>query len=85
MIVKTSEIDPGALMTRKLVAAELTRLGLPTTAMSLANFAYRGEGPPMARWGGSVIYVWRDVLTWAEKRLEASSSRARTSKDQIAA
>jgi hypothetical protein len=61
--------DLDARLTRVETAAALTRAGFPTTALTLADKASRGGGPPFSIYGRSSVYVWRDVIAWAESRL----------------
>jgi hypothetical protein len=63
-----SEIDPAARLTRAQAADALTRSGYPTAPATLATLATRGGGPPFAKFGSRVQYLWGDVLGWARGR-----------------
>jgi hypothetical protein len=62
-------LDPGALLTREQVAAELTSSGYPTKAKTLATKATRGGGPPYRTYSGRALYRWGDALEWATSQL----------------
>jgi hypothetical protein len=59
-------------MTRQRLADELTRLGLPTSAATLASLATRGGGPKYFKYGRRVVYRWPEVMVWLESRLGAA-------------
>ena len=62
---------PDALLTRREAAAALTAAGFPVARATLATLASRGGGPPYRRFGTRPLYLWRDLLAWAESRLTA--------------
>jgi hypothetical protein len=61
--------NPESLLTRRASAAALTEAGYPTSPATLATLASRGGGPRYRRFGRRVIYIWCDLITWAESRL----------------
>lgn len=61
--------NPDSLLTRRAGAAALTEAGYPTSPATLATLASRGGGPPYRHFGPRVIYIWIDLVTWAESRL----------------
>jgi hypothetical protein len=61
--------SPGALLTRKKLAAALREFGYPISDKTLATKASRGGGPPFQRWGAIPLYIWGASLVWAQSRL----------------
>jgi hypothetical protein len=68
------EIAP--LLTRAALAQALTARGYPMTRSTLASLAYRGEGPPHARWGRHALYEWAAALDWAHSRMTTPAKAA---------
>ena len=68
---------PSTLLTRSQAAAALTATGYPTAPATLATKATRGGGPLYRSYGGRAIYIWSDLLAWAQSR--TSSPRRSTS------
>jgi len=62
---------PDTLLTRAVVAAELTRAGFPISPATLATKATRGGGPPYRLFGRRPLYEWGPALEWARGRLSA--------------
>jgi hypothetical protein len=77
-----SELDPAARLTRAQAAEALTRHGYKTAPATLATLAVRGGGPPFAKFGARVQYVWADALAWAQDR--TSRTVRSTSELQVA-
>ena len=65
---------PDDRLTRADLAEALTGMGFPITRGTLDTMASRGGGPPYQLWSGRALYVWRDALAWAERRLSAPKS-----------
>jgi hypothetical protein len=63
--------DTEVLLTRRDAAAALTAVGYPVARATLATLASRGGGPPYRRFGRRPLYIWRDLLAWAEGRMSA--------------
>ena len=68
MFDPSGEIDPAARLTRAQAADALSRHGYKMAPATLATLATRGGGPPFARFGAHVQYVWADALAWAQRR-----------------
>jgi hypothetical protein len=64
----SGEIDPAAILTRAQTADALTQHGYKMAPTTLATLATRGGGPPFAKFGVHVRYVWGDTLAWAQGR-----------------
>jgi hypothetical protein len=64
-------IHPDAVLRRRAVAAELSALGYPVAASTLATMAVRGGGPPYRVFGRIPLYRWADAVAWAEGRMSA--------------
>jgi hypothetical protein len=82
MFDPSGEIDPAARLTRAQLAEALTRRGYKTAPATLAALATRGGGPPFAKFGSHVQYVWGNALAWAEHR--TSKTVYSTSELQVA-
>ncbi len=74
--------DPNTIFRRRDAAAALTAAGYPIAQATLSTYATRGGGPPYRRFSGRAIYVWRDLLRWAESR--TSEPRRSTSEADAA-
>ncbi|MEO3473372.1 hypothetical protein AAFN86_16000 [Roseomonas sp. CAU 1739] len=55
---------------RQQVADALTAAGFPISRKTLENMAWRGEGPPYAKFGKRAVYGWASALEWANDRLK---------------
>ena len=64
-----SNLDGSTLLRRKDAAPALKSRGYPVEAKTLATMATRGGGPPFRRFGRVPLYLWSDLLTWANGRL----------------
>jgi hypothetical protein len=53
-------------------AATLLRLSPGT----LANWRWRGQGPPFAKIGGRVLYEREALIAWVRDRVETSTTEA---------
>jgi hypothetical protein len=73
---------PDVLLTRRDAAAALTAAGYPVARATLATLATRGGGPAYRRFGSRPLYLWSDLLVWAEGRL---SPRMRSTSEADAA
>lgn len=49
---------------RDLAAKHLTKKGVPTTSVALANLASKDEGPPYALISGRAVYREADLDAW---------------------
>ncbi len=74
-------LTPDTLLTRQQVAAELTKLGYPVAAATLATKAVRGGGPAYQLFGPKPLYRWGASLEWAQSRL--SPPRRSTSEHDV--
>lgn len=63
------ERHPDDDLTRQQTAADLTKAGFPTSAATLATYAWRGTGPVFRKYGRRTLYRWGDSLAWAQGRL----------------
>jgi hypothetical protein len=70
-MIDSPKISPSALLRREPCAEALTEAGFPISGKTLATMATRGGGPPYRKFGRTVLYMWSDVLAWAETRLTA--------------
>lgn len=73
---------PRKFVDRKTAALMLSAVGLQTSPATLATLASRGGGPPYRRYGRRVVYVWSDLLAWANARV--STVRCNTSQSSVA-
>lgn len=64
-------LTPGSLLTRDKAAAALSKIGYPTTKLTLGTLASRGGGPVYRRYGRRALYRWSDLVSWAESRCMA--------------
>jgi hypothetical protein len=55
-------------LTRDAAANALTAAGYPVSAATLATRASRGGGPIYRTFSGRALYLWSDLLSWAESR-----------------
>ena len=62
------QLTPESLLTRDKAAAALSKFGYPTTRLTLSTLASRGGGPVYRRYGRRALYLWADLLSWAEGR-----------------
>lgn len=58
-----------ATLTRRQLAAELTRASFPIAEATLKTLASRGGGPPYRKVGSRVVYEWGASLNWAQSKL----------------
>jgi hypothetical protein len=58
--------NPDDRVTREAGAKALTDAGYPTSPSTLATKVSRGRGPRYRLYSGRAIYVWSDLLAWAE-------------------
>ena len=63
-----SHFAPESLLTREKAAAALSEAGFPTTKLTLSTLASRGGGPIYRRYGRRALYMWSDLVNWAEAR-----------------
>jgi hypothetical protein len=61
--------NPDNRLTRDAAAKALTEAGYPTSATTLATKVSRGGGPTYRLYSGRAIYLWSDLLAWAESRV----------------
>jgi len=61
--------DPATKLTRDATSLALIESGFPVTSSTLATYAVRGGGPSYQKFGRRPLYVWADVLAWAESKL----------------
>ena len=61
--------DPNVRLSRKAMAAALSKAGFPIKASTLASKATRAGGPPFQRFGPYPLYPWGPGLAWAEAQL----------------
>ena len=59
-------------LSRAETSAALASIGCKMTVGTLQNYASIRRGPPYVRWGAKTVYVWGDVLDWAQTRFEKS-------------
>jgi hypothetical protein len=71
MFNPAAEIDPQARLNRKQCSAALSARGFPVVEATLATLASRGGGPRFSKFGPRCVYVWRDVISWAQSRLRS--------------
>jgi hypothetical protein len=64
-------LDEDTLLRRGPFAQELTNVGYPIKAATLATMASRGGGSPYELWGSLPLYRWGPGLRWARDRLRA--------------
>ncbi|MFO1124006.1 MAG: hypothetical protein U1E25_01085 [Methylocystis sp.] len=63
-----SLLPADTLLTRRQLAVESSKIGVPVAESSLASMASRGTGPTFCRYGRAVRYRWGDFLSWAASR-----------------
>lgn len=61
--------DPNVRLRRWEAAKALTLAGYPISPATLATKACRGGGPIYRLFGKTVIYLWGDLLDWAEQQM----------------
>ena len=71
MFDPVAEIDPQARLNRRQSSAALSARGFPVAEATLATLASRGGGPRFSKFGPRCVYVWADLINWAESRLSA--------------
>jgi hypothetical protein len=59
-------------LTRKQLAAALTKEGFPITAATLATKATKGGGPPYRLFGHRSMYLLSEGIVWAQSRVQSS-------------
>lgn len=64
----SGSLPPDTLLTRRQLAVESSKIGVPVAESSLASMATRGTGPTFCRYGRAVRYRWGDFLSWAASR-----------------
>ncbi len=62
-------LNPDDRLTRDAAAKALTEAGYPTRTTTLATKVSRGGGPTYRLYAGRAIYLWADLLAWAESRV----------------
>jgi hypothetical protein len=67
-------LSPDTLLTRRQLAVESSKIGVPVAESSLASMATRGTGPTFCRYGRAVRYRWGDFLSWAASRTTVGAS-----------
>ena len=72
--------NPDDRVTREAGAKALTDAGYPTSPSTLATKVSRGRGPRYRLYSGRAIYVWSDLLAWAES--DASRSHGEVAAKQ---
>jgi hypothetical protein len=67
----SEDIEALPRMTRKQAVAFLRARGIPITLHVLNGLCAEGAGPkPTWRWGRHYLYEPRELLIWAERRLQ---------------
>ncbi len=61
-------------MTRREIAAELTKAGYPIAPATLATMATRGGGPEFIKWNSRALYDVGAAFAWAESRVQATAT-----------
>ena len=61
-------------LTRDAVANALTAAGYRISSATLATRASRGGGPVYRTFSGRALYLWSDLLSWAESRTSTPKS-----------
>jgi hypothetical protein len=62
-------------LNRREAANFLRERGLPVSPATLATAVTRGNGPPFCRFGHRAVYRERELIEWAESRLQPAGRR----------
>jgi hypothetical protein len=66
MSIEFQKLRPNSRLSRTETTAALKAAGFPISVSTLEQRAFRRDGPPYFLFLGKAIYIWGEVLAWAQ-------------------